>query len=139
MLREGDECLHEAVGLFEQAGDLVGQAVSHTNLAFTKYLMGDLPAALEQYELALELYARVGLVSGIANQHMNLGGLLTQIGQTAAAIEHYKEVGRLRELHPVPAHVAGYSLLFLSTALSEGADMEGAEAALMKVRRYSEA
>jgi len=130
MLREGDECYREAVTLFERAHDLVGQAVGHANLAYSRCMMGELQACLEENEIALSLYARIGLVRGIADQHMSLGGILTQMGKTDAAIEHLQEVARLREQYPVSSHIAGYSLLYLSGALTLAGDIDGAEEAL---------
>ena len=76
MLQEGDDCLVKAIELFEQGNDIAGHALAHSNLGHTKYLLGDFRAALEHTETALGLYARAGLVMGMANMHMNMAGVL---------------------------------------------------------------
>jgi class 3 adenylate cyclase/tetratricopeptide (TPR) repeat protein len=135
MLQEGEDCLVKAVELFEQGNDIVGHALAHSNLGYTRYLSGDFRACLEHSETALSLYARAGSVSGMANMHMNIAGMLGILGEMDRAMEHYQAIACLEEQHPISVYVAGHWRLFLAITLAEEGDLDGSERTLAEAKR----
>jgi class 3 adenylate cyclase/tetratricopeptide (TPR) repeat protein len=112
-LERSRACHTEAIGLYEQAGDLHGVAMSHGNLADSFFFLGDLRAALEHDELSLSLHARIGSASWIAREHTNLGATLLQLGELEAAEEHLREALQMRTRQGVNPVAVGMALVLL--------------------------
>ncbi|MGI5522230.1 ATP-binding protein [Micromonospora sp. CA-259024] len=102
----GDEAfphLVEALTLFEQVGDLVGQAIAQRTLAFGHAQQGRLDLALRHAELALGLYQAAGDASGeglalnlVASCRMLLGEHVSALPIVEQAITILDKAGNQR-------------------------------------------
>jgi class 3 adenylate cyclase/tetratricopeptide (TPR) repeat protein len=81
-----------ALRLYEELGDLSGQALAHMNLGTGLADLGRTDEALGHYRVALELYSRVGNAREAAMVNMNIGELYVIKGDFEAAAKHLSAV-----------------------------------------------
>ena len=118
--RHGDTALR----LFEELGDLGGQAHALNNLAMRRLLQGQWTDSLRMFERAAEMFQRVGDAANEANASYNQADLLNRQGRYAEA------AGRLdRVLHVARAvgdeELVGLVLREQGRALSRDAQAAG--------------
>ena len=88
-----------AASLAEAAKDLEALAKSRNNLGLALQRLGDLDAALAEYEAALEIKLERGDVEGVATNHGNRGVVLFELGrysESLAAQETSEAIARER-------------------------------------------
>jgi tetratricopeptide (TPR) repeat protein len=78
----------DALALYEELGDLSGQAMGQNHLGASLMLLGRFDEALEHYRLALGMFARIGNVKEVALVEGNIGELHVACGDFKPAIEH---------------------------------------------------
>ncbi|WP_327085080.1 tetratricopeptide repeat protein [Nonomuraea sp. NBC_01738] len=72
---EAHPMLTEALGLFEEIGEVHGRALALRNMAMVERMRGDCAAALERYQQALPLLRAVGDRAAEAHALVNLAGI----------------------------------------------------------------
>jgi tetratricopeptide (TPR) repeat protein len=77
-----------ALPIFEDLGDLKGQATVLNNLGIESYYEGDWPRALDVYERSRDLFRRIGDVTNVAMTTNNIGEIRSDQG-------HLEEAERL--------------------------------------------
>ena len=75
-----------ALRIFEQLGDLSGQAHALTNLAFKLTVEGRWPDALPMFARAAESFRRIGDATNAANADYNRADVLVRQGRSAEAL-----------------------------------------------------
>jgi class 3 adenylate cyclase/tetratricopeptide (TPR) repeat protein len=70
-----------ALPIYEELGDLVGQANVHNNIGIDAYYEGRLDDALASYERSLDCRRRAGDVVGAATAENNIGEVLSDLGR----------------------------------------------------------
>jgi len=81
-----------AVPIFENLGDLQGQAIALNNLGIDYYYEGDWANALYVYEGSRVLFERIGDVTSIAMATNNIGEILSDQGKLEEAEQLFNEV-----------------------------------------------
>jgi tetratricopeptide (TPR) repeat protein/class 3 adenylate cyclase len=81
-----------ALPLFEELGDLNGQATVLNNLGIEDYYEGDWDKALEAYRRSRDLFARTGDVMNVAMTANNIGEILSDQGQLDEAGAMFEDV-----------------------------------------------
>ncbi len=84
-----------ALPIYEELGDLGGQAKTLNNMGIDAYYEGRWSDALDLYEMSKELMNRVGDVLGAATLTNNIGEILSDQGRLAEAAELFEEVQRV--------------------------------------------
>ena len=84
-----------ALPLYEDLGDLSGQAAALNNMGIEAYYEGDWESALEVYERSRKLRERLGDVTNVAMQMSNIGEILSDQGHLDEAERLFKEVERI--------------------------------------------
>ncbi|HZG36374.1 MAG TPA: tetratricopeptide repeat protein, partial [Gaiellaceae bacterium] len=84
-----------ALPLFEELGDLRGQALTLLNLGVEAYYEGDWEKALNLYERSRVLFRRIGDVSYLGFATNNIGEILSDQGKLEEATGLFDEVVRL--------------------------------------------
>ena len=92
-----------ALPIYEELGDLVGQANVLNNLGINAYYEGRWDEAVELYEQSRERRVRAGDVMGAATAANNIAEILSDQGHTAEAEVLFREAGRV-------FRCAGYSI-----------------------------
>ncbi len=124
------DVIKESVALYEEVGDLAGQAAGHGNLAACYQYLGDPRLSLHHHELSLELYHRLSYRTGESIGHNNIAEVLLQLGRTEEAIGHLQQVVDRWEERKTPPALVGFVLVNMSKALLRGQAFAEAEAAL---------
>src|SRR5690606_18048560 len=91
--------LEEALALKQRHGIDRGVGAIHGNLAELAVGDGDLLAARESLERALETYARASDPNAESLAHANLGTVLAKLGQYTTAMEHVQAAETLARAH----------------------------------------
>jgi len=95
--------LARAVPLFDDLGDLPGQAYSLNHLGFLQQLTGDYPAATASHQQALALFADLGSRLGQAEALNRLGELATRTTNTPQARDqHTRALAIARDISVAP-------------------------------------
>jgi tetratricopeptide (TPR) repeat protein len=84
-----------ALPIYEEVGDLLGQANVLTNLGIDAYYEGRWDEARDLYERSRDAYERVGNVVGAATQNLNIGEIRSDQGhldEAAASFNELKDV-----------------------------------------------
>ena len=81
-----------ALPIYEEIGDLLGQANVLTNLGVDAYYEGRWDESLSLYERSRDLYERVGNVVMTATQSNNIGEIRSDQGQLDDAAEQFSEI-----------------------------------------------
>jgi class 3 adenylate cyclase/tetratricopeptide (TPR) repeat protein len=82
---EGERHGATALRLFEQLGDLGGQAHAQNNLALRRFVEGRWPDALPMFARAAETFRRVGDATNAANADYNRADILVRQGRSDEA------------------------------------------------------
>jgi len=80
-----DDLAFQALEVFEELGDLVGQGNVLNNLGMSAYWRGNWEASLEYYERSREARVRSGDVVGAATEENNIAEILSDQGDLGAA------------------------------------------------------
>ena len=80
-----------ALPIYEELGDLVGQARVLNNMGIEAYYEGRWTEALDLYERSRELRRRTGDVTEVAVQTNNIGEILSDQGRLEEAERHFRE------------------------------------------------
>ncbi len=107
------EVRDRALPIFEELGDLVGQADTLNNLGINAYWEGRWTDALDLYERARTLRERAGDLLGAATQANNAGEVLSDQGRLVEAEVVFEDVVRT-------CRSSGYRLLELAAAANLG-------------------
>jgi class 3 adenylate cyclase/tetratricopeptide (TPR) repeat protein len=83
-----------ALPLFEEVGDLKGQAAALNNLGIEAYYEGDWEKALDVYKQARRLFERIGDVTNVAMTTNNIAEILSDQGRLDEAHELLEEARR---------------------------------------------
>jgi hypothetical protein len=81
----------QALALFRDAGDQVGQASAVNELGLVQLLAGDYPAAAASHQQALDLFAGIGRRVGQADALNNLGAVQRATGHYPAAPASHRQ------------------------------------------------
>jgi class 3 adenylate cyclase/tetratricopeptide (TPR) repeat protein len=81
-----------ALPLYEQLGDLVGQAGVLNNLGIEAYYAGDWPKALDLYERGRSFYDRVGNIVSAADANNNIGEIFSDQGRLDDARTLFEDI-----------------------------------------------
>jgi class 3 adenylate cyclase/tetratricopeptide (TPR) repeat protein len=83
-----------ALPLFEEMGDLKGQAAALNNLGIEAYYEGDWEKSLDVYKQGRRLFERIGDVTNVAATTNNIGEILADQGRFDEAGELFEEARR---------------------------------------------
>jgi class 3 adenylate cyclase/tetratricopeptide (TPR) repeat protein len=125
----------EAVRIYDELGDIPGQAASHNNLGACYQALGDLENAIAHYRASVKASERLGNVIRISIARNNIGEILLLQGHLADAAECFRTVIAAcapRNDAPTPA---GLAMLNLARVLRRQGD---GEAALRQLEKGSE-
>ncbi len=86
-----------ALPLYEELGDLSGQASVLNNLGIEAYYVGDWEKALDLYERSRALRERLGDVAYVALQMSNIGEIRSDQGRLDEAEKLFQEVERISD------------------------------------------
>ena len=84
-----------ALPLYEELGDLSGQAGALNNMGIEAYYAGEWESALELYERSRALRERLGDVTNVAMQMSNIGEILSDQGHLDEAARLFTDVERI--------------------------------------------
>lgn len=84
-----------ALPLYEELGDLKGQATAMNNLGIEAYYEGDWEKARDLYERGRMLFERIGDVTNAAMSTNNIGEILSDQGHVEEAMRLFGEVQRV--------------------------------------------
>ncbi|MBA3348174.1 MAG: AAA family ATPase [Actinobacteria bacterium] len=84
-----------ALPLYEELGDLKGQATALNNLGIEAYYEGDWVKALDLYERGRALFVRIGDVTSAAMSTNNIGEIRSDQGHVEEASKLFDEVQRV--------------------------------------------
>jgi len=101
-----------ALPIYEELGDLSGQASVLNNLGIEAYYEGRWDQALELYERSRELRRRTGDVTQVAVQTNNIGEILSDQGRLDEAEELFRQSMHVADAagHELTSHVARSNL-----------------------------
>jgi class 3 adenylate cyclase/tetratricopeptide (TPR) repeat protein len=102
-----------ALPLFEEVGDLKGQAAALNNLGIEAYYEGDWEKALDVYKQGRRLFERIGDVTNVAMTTNNIGEILADQGR-------FDEAGGLFEEARRAVDSAGHRALSLMARMNLG-------------------
>jgi predicted ATPase len=126
------ELSHQALELYEELNDLVGQTHMNNNLGFVAYFAGRWGDALEYYERSRSGSERLGNLVDVAFVETNIGEVLVnqlRLDEAEARLRHASRV--LRASGEI--FMATFAELQLGRTLIERRDLAGAEALLRRV------
>jgi class 3 adenylate cyclase/tetratricopeptide (TPR) repeat protein/Mrp family chromosome partitioning ATPase len=122
----------QALRLYEELGDLPGQALSHSNLGSGLGALGRIDEQLEHYRVALEMHGRMGNVMEANMIDANLGDHYVRCGDFELAIDRFKGVLEACGRMPSALFLEGFACLGLARALHGLRRYEEALAALAR-------
>jgi class 3 adenylate cyclase/tetratricopeptide (TPR) repeat protein len=85
-----DSLAHQALDIFVQLGDLVGQGNVLNNLGISAYYRGAWDEALQHYGASRDVRERTGDLVGAATEENNIGEILSDQGQFGEAWSRFK-------------------------------------------------
>jgi class 3 adenylate cyclase/tetratricopeptide (TPR) repeat protein len=113
-----------ALQLYEELGNIGGQAEANNNLGACYQSLGDQEKALYYYQTALKLSGRIGNLTNVAIAHNNVGEVLFTIGDTDKAIIHLRAVVDSFECTGESLIACGPALFNLSRAYQRKDDFQ---------------
>ncbi|MCP5096968.1 MAG: tetratricopeptide repeat protein, partial [Chloroflexi bacterium] len=128
----------KAFVLYDQAGDLQGQATSHNLIANACFNLGRWQEADHHYREAHRAFAQIGDVYNQAIADNNLGGIAKNRGLVDDAIHFYQEGLRLAEQIGSSAWMVGVFHMNLGAAYVRKGDAETAVAHLSSSEHHFE-
>ncbi|OAI40428.1 hypothetical protein AYO38_01015 [bacterium SCGC AG-212-C10] len=117
---EGEQYRGRSLPIFEELGDLVGQANTLNNLGIEAYYRGRWDEALDLYRRSQVARERAGDVFGAATQVNNIAEILSDQGEFARAKELFEEARRSFQVAHVPMGVSFATANLGRLALREG-------------------
>ncbi|MBL8057721.1 MAG: tetratricopeptide repeat protein, partial [Anaerolineales bacterium] len=105
--RAAIEHFQRALDLYQQAGDLQGQANTSNLMANAHFKLGQWSAAAEAYRGARASFSQLGDVYRSALALNNLAGVARNQGHLAEALDHYREAAATLERISASAAVRG--------------------------------
>jgi len=87
----------QSLALYEQLGNVYGQATSHNLIANGYFALSDLSKADEHYRQALDLFTQIGNIYNQVLVNNNLGGIALKQGRLDEALGYYQRAARLLE------------------------------------------
>ena len=127
-----------AYELYQQAGDVQGQATSHNLIANAYFNLGRWRQADFHYRQALRIFEQVGDLYNLAIAYNNLGGIAKNRGQIEEALADYGEALQLVEKLGSAAWVVGGIHMNLGATFVLQRDAAMAYHHLHQSRRYYE-
>lgn len=115
-----------ALPIYEELGDLGGQAKTLNNMGIDAYYEGRWDDALDCYRLSKELMDRIGDVLGAATLTNNIGEILSDQGRLEAAVELFEEVKRVTDAAGDPL-LSAVARANLGRAAARAGQLEEAE------------
>ncbi len=94
---EAIERFQQAFALYQQAGDVQGQATSNNLIANAYFNLGHWRKADFHYRQALRIFEQIGDIYNQAVAYNNLGGIAKNRGQIEEALTYYQEGLQLAE------------------------------------------
>jgi tetratricopeptide (TPR) repeat protein len=127
-----------ALRIYEEIGDLSGQAFAHANLGADLGVVGRIDEALEHFRVALEMQTRMGNAKEVAIVNLNFGEHYIVSGDFELAAGHLESV--LDQCSRMPSFVSleGGACLHLARAYQGLGRYEEAEKALLRAGRLFE-
>jgi tetratricopeptide (TPR) repeat protein len=110
----------QALAIYEQLGDLAGQATSLNLLGMAAYWRGDWVAALEYYQRALGVDRRTGSPVNAVFEQYNIAEILIDQGRFDEGVEIISEVAREWRAAGYRSGVASTSTMLARAAAAEG-------------------
>lgn len=126
----------KAFVLYEQAGDLQGQATSHNLIANAYFNLGRWQEADHHYRQAQRMFAQIGDVYNQAIADNNLGGIARNRGQLDEAFHFYREGLRLAQKIGGSAWMVGVFHMNLGATYARQQDVEAAQRHLQASQRH---
>ena len=87
----------QSLALYEQLGNVYGQATSHNLIANGYFALSALSKADEHYRQALDLFIQIGNIYNQVLVNNNLGGIALKQGRLDEALGYYQRAARLLE------------------------------------------
>ncbi|KAA3664437.1 MAG: hypothetical protein DWQ04_05700 [Chloroflexi bacterium] len=128
----------KAFELYEQAGDLQGQATSHNLIANACFNLGRWQEADHHYRQAQRMFAQIGDVYNQAIADNNLGGIARNRGQLDDAFHFYQEGLRLAEQIGGSAWMVGVFHMNLGATYDRQGDVAAAKRHLQSSKYHFE-
>lgn len=116
-----------ALAIWEEIGDLNGQAIVQNHLGIRAYFLGDWPAARACYERARSLFDRIGDTWNAAVVGYNIAEILTDQGCYAEAEVIIRRCLRVFRASSTPAMTASANVLLGRVFVGAGRFTEGRE------------
>ena len=123
---------HSAVRLYDELGDLPGQADVNNNLGACYQYLGDLDKSLHHFKVSLNIDERIGNLVNAAIGHNNIGEVLLMQGHVEEAISHLQKVIETYEKTGDPLAATGLALVNLSRAYQRQQDYQRAYESLKR-------
>ncbi|WP_420630917.1 adenylate/guanylate cyclase domain-containing protein [Candidatus Leptofilum sp.] len=127
-----------AYELYQQAGDVQGQATSHNLIANAYFNLGRWRKADFHYRQALRIFEQVGDIYNQAIAYNNLGGIAKNRGQLDEALDYYRQGLQLAEKLGSAGWIAGGIHMNLGAAFVRQRDAAQAYNHLHQSRRFYE-
>ncbi len=128
----------KAFALYEQAGDLQGQATSHNLIANACFNLGRWQEADHHYRQAQHMFAQIGDVYNQAIADNNLGGIARNRGQLDEAFHFYQEGLRLAQQIGGSAWMVGVFHMNLGATYDRQGDVDVAKRHLQSSKYHFE-
>ena len=122
---DGVSDAEQALAIYEELGDLAGQATSLNLLGMAAYWRGDWVAALEYYQRALAVDRRTGSPVNAVFEQYNIAEILIDQGRFDEGVEMMSEVAREWRSAGYRSGVASTSAM-LARAAAAGGDFDRA-------------
>jgi class 3 adenylate cyclase/predicted ATPase len=132
------EHFERAFALYERAGDLQGQAISHNLIANAHFDTARWDAADQHYRQAREIFGRIGNVYRSAFVANNLGGIAKNRGRLDEALAFYREGLESLERIGGSPYVLGVFHMNLGATFVRRGEVEAARQHLRTSREYFE-
>jgi tetratricopeptide (TPR) repeat protein len=126
--------LRSAVRIYDEIGDLPGQASANNNLGMCCYFLGALDAALHHYQVALQADRRAGDMVDAAIAHNNIGEVLLALGRPEEAVAELEEAVGAHQLG-ADVSLSGLAMVNMCRARILQGDLDTAERLLRRGMR----
>ncbi len=117
---DGGSDAEQALSIYEELGDLAGQATSLNLLGMAAYWRGDWLAALEYYQRALAVDRRTGSPVNAVFEQYNIAEILIDQGRFEEGAEMISEVAREWRAAGFRSGVASTSAMLARAAAADG-------------------
>ncbi|MCA9970512.1 MAG: tetratricopeptide repeat protein [Anaerolineales bacterium] len=128
----------QSLALYEELGDVYGQATSHNLIANGYFAQGEWTRSDFHYRHSLDLFTQIGYVYNQVLGNNNLGGIALKQGRLDAALGYYQRAIRLLERTSGSLWVFGALHLNMGNTLLQRGELETAAAELQQSLTYLE-